>query len=326
MENIKTVGIVGGGVIGAGWAVRLLARGFDVIASDPGRGAEDILLAKVEHAWPAMKKIGWTTAVAPPRIDFTADLEKVARTADFIQESAPENMELKKRLHADLDRYAPPNVILASSTSGLLPSRIQADLLHPSRFVVGHPFNPVYLLPLIETVAGVQTSLQTLEHAEDFYRLLGMQVLRVRKEVDAFICNRLQESIWRECLHLINDGIATPAELDDAIKLAPGLRWAFMGHMQHSYVSGGEAGIRDTLSKFGFVMELPWTHLEGPTLTGELIEKVAQGSEDAWGDKSVKEWEALRDDCLIAIMNALRTFDIGAGRTLNNDPLMRARN
>ncbi len=323
MSDIKTIGIVGAGVIGAGWAARALARGYDVIAWDPGPNAGDILRAKIANAWPALINIGWAQTDTPPAIRFTDDLEELAKASDFIQESAPERIDLKRKLHADLDKHAAPHVVIASSSSGLLPSEIQADCAHPERIIIGHPFNPVYLLPLCELVAGAKTGAAAIDTGEAFYKTLGMQTLRVRKEIDAYLSDRLQEAIWREGLHMINEGIATTGDLDAAIMYGPGLRWAFMGTFHTFHLAGGDAGMRHMLEQFGPALKLPWCNMEAPELTEELIDKVVDGCKEHAGDRSIQEWEQLRDDCLIGIMQTLRQHDIASGRTLAEDEAAR---
>ncbi|MBT4890713.1 MAG: carnitine 3-dehydrogenase [Rhodospirillales bacterium] len=319
MSEIKTVGIVGAGVIGAGWAARALARGYDVIGWDPGPNAGEILRAKIENAWPALVKIGWAKTATPPAIRFTTDIKELAEAADFIQESAPENIELKRKLHADLDAHASADMIFASSSSGLLPSEIQADCKHPERVMIGHPFNPVYLLPLCELVGGAKTSKGTIERADAFYKTLGMHTLHVRKEVEAYLSDRLQEAMWREGMHIINEGIATPGELDASIVYGFGLRLAFMGQYKTFHLAGGNQGMRHFMKQFGPALKLPWTKLEAPDLTDELIDKIVDGCEAEAGDSTVEEWELLRDDCLIGIMQTLRQFNIASGKTLADD-------
>ncbi len=319
MSHIKTVGILSTGVIGAGWAARVLARGYDVIASDPGQNAAEILQSKIDNAWPALIKIGWAKTTTPPAIRFTDDLEELARTADFIQESAPENIELKRKLHTELDRYAAPDVIIASSSSGLLPSEIQADCRHPKRVMIGHPFNPVYLLPLCELVAGSKTSPETIDRAEVFYRSLAMHTLRVRKEVEAYLSDRLQEALWREALHIIDEGIATPGDLDAAITYGPGLRWAFMGTFKTFHLAGGNQGMRHFMKQFGPALKLPWSKLQAPELSDELIDKIVTGCETESGGRSIEQWEQLRDNCLIDIMRTLRPYNVASGQTLAHD-------
>ncbi|MEQ8665439.1 MAG: L-carnitine dehydrogenase [Rhodospirillales bacterium] len=323
MSTIKTVGIVGAGVIGAGWAARALARGYDVVASDPGPNAEEILKGKIANAWPALINIGWAKTLEPPAIRFTTDLAELAAASDFIQESAPEVIGIKQKVHKELTANARPDVIIGSSSSGLLPTEIQDGCTHPERIVIGHPFNPVYLLPLCELVAGEQTSAETVDRAEAFYKSLGMHTLRVRKEVDAYLADRLQEAVWRECLHLIDEGVATTGDLDDAIVYGPGIRWAFMGVFRTYTLAGGDAGMRHFMSQFGPALKLPWTKLEAPELTDALIDRVVEGCEEQMGDYTIKELEQLRDKALIAIMRTLRPLGLGSGNTMAEDEALR---
>jgi carnitine 3-dehydrogenase len=318
-QNIKRVAIVGTGVIGAGWAARCLARGFEVIATDPGPGAEVRLRAAVENAWPALSRMSLAPGANPERLRFTTDLKAAVAEADHIQESAPENEDLKRDLVARIDAVAAPETIIASSSSGLLPSRIQADCRNPERVVIGHPFNPVYLLPLVEVLGGERTAPEALDRAEAFYRTLGMRPLRVRHEVPGYISDRLQEALWREALHMIAEGTASTDEIDDAIIYGPGLRWAFMGTCLTFHLAGGESGMAHMLEQFGPALKLPWTKLEAPELTEELSRRMVEGTQAQAGDRSIQELERLRDDCLIAIMRALRPYDIGAGAVLATD-------
>ena len=319
MSDIKTFGIIGTGVIGAGWAARALARGLDVIAFDPAPDAEEKLRAAVANAWPALVKMGLHEGASQDRLSFADSLEEMAGAADFIQESAPERLELKTAIHKQLDAAARPGVMIASSTSGLLPSDFQADCATPERVLVGHPFNPVYLLPLVEVMGGKQTDPKYIQMASDFYASIGMHPLHVRNEIEGFLSDRLQEALWRENLHLVNDGIATTGELDDAIVYGPGLRWAFMGVNKTFHLAGGDSGMRHMLEQFGPALKLPWTKLEAPELTDQLIDNMVEGTKAQTEGTSVKELERMRDDCLIAIMNALKTFKEGAGRLLHED-------
>ncbi len=323
MGEIKTVGVVGTGVIGAGWSARFLARGLTVIASDPAPDAEQKLRDKVGNAEPALSRLGFKTDGMQQRLTFTADLTHLCSSADFIQESAPENEDLKRRLHAALDKAAAEQVIIASSSSGLLPSRIQADCQHPERIVVGHPFNPVYLLPLVEVLGGEKTSSACITQAVDFYQELGMHPLRVRSEVPGYISDRLQEALWREALHMVAEGVATTEEIDDAIIYGPGLRWAFMGTCLTFHLAGGDVGMRHMLEQFGPALKLPWTKLKAPELTGELIDRMVTGTQDQAAGRSVAELERLRDNCLIAIMQALAELNYASGQTLARDQASR---
>ncbi|WP_027136404.1 3-hydroxyacyl-CoA dehydrogenase NAD-binding domain-containing protein [Geminicoccus roseus] len=317
--TIRTVGLVGTGVIGAGWAARCLFRGLDVVATDPSPGAEDLLRASVDLAWPSMAKLTQAPLPSPGRLTFVSSLEEVAGTADLVQESAPERLELKRSLFQAMDRVAGPEVILASSSSGLLPSEIQAGLTRPGRMVIGHPFNPVYLLPLCEVLGGQETDPETVERAMAFYTSIGMHALKVRKEVEGYISDRLQEALWREALHMVNDGIASTDEIDAAIAYGPGLRWSFWGTCLIFHLAGGEGGMRAMLEMFGPALEWPWTRLKAPELTGELIERMVEGCEAQAAGRSIRELARTRDAALVDVIRALRPHELGAGATLAAD-------
>ncbi len=317
--GIEKVAIVGTGVIGAGWAARCLARGLEVVATDPAPGAEARLRAAVANAWPAVRKLSLTAGAEPEGLRFEPDLATAVAEADHIQEAAPEREDLKRALLAQIDAAARPEVVIASSSSGLLPSRIQADCARPERVVIGHPFNPVYLLPLVEVLGGDKTQEEAIERATAFYRAIGMQPLRVRKEIDGYISDRLQEAIWREALHMVADGVASSDEIDDAIIYGPGLRWALMGPCLTFHLAGGDTGMKHMLEQFGPALKLPWTKLVAPELTEELTGRMVEGTKAQAGTRSVKELEQLRDDCLIGIMRTLRQYKIGAGETLARD-------
>ena len=319
VSEIKTVAIVGTGVIGAGWAARCLARGLDVVASDPAPGAEERLRAAVENAWPAVRRLVRGAPETPDALRFEADLATAVGQADFVQESAPEREDLKRKLHAAMDAAARPEVVIASSSSGLLPSRIQLDCAHPERVIIGHPFNPVYLLPLVEVLGGDQSADWASELAMAFYRTIGMRPLKVRKEIEGYISDRLQEAIWREALHMVADGVASTDEIDDAIIYGPGLRLALMGPCLTFHLAGGDTGMAHMLAQFGPALKLPWTKLEAPELTQELTDRMVEGTQAQAGNASVKQLEQLRDDCLIGIMRTLRQYDVASGQVLAED-------
>ena len=308
--------MVGCGVIGAGWAVRALGRGLDVVAWDPAPGAEERLREAVAAAWPSLQRLGLYPEARPDRLTFAASPEEVCEAADFIQESAPENESLKAELLARLDAAADPGKIIASSSSGLLPTRLAADCSHPQRILIGHPFNPVYLLPLCEIVGGEQTDPGNISRAAEVYDFLDMHPLVVRREIEGYLSDRLQEALWRESLHLVNDGVAATGELDDSIIYGPGLRWAAMGVNLTFHLAGGAGGMQHMLKQFGPALQLPWTRLQAPPLTPDLAAALVEGTGEQAGGRSVAELERLRDDYLIAVMRALRSVNIGAGRIL----------
>jgi len=317
MTKVKTVGLIGGGVIGAGWAARLALNGIEARVFDPDPAAQRKLDTVLENARRANAKLTLAPLHDPAPVRVVATLEEAVAGAGFVQESLPEREDLKRELLAAAGRAAPPDTIIASSTSGLLPSRLQADMAGPERLVVGHPFNPVYLLPLVEVCGGDKTSPETVQRAMAFYGSIGMHPLHVRHEIDGFIADRLLEAVWREALWLVNDGIATTAEIDDAIRFGAGLRWSFMGTFLTYRLAGGEAGMRHFLAQFGPALKLPWTKLEAPQLTDELIERVADQSDAQAGGTSIRELERLRDDCLVAVLQGLRGHNYAAGAVLN---------
>ena len=303
--DIKTFAALGSGVIGSGWVARALANGLDVVAWDPAPGAEAQLRARIAKSWGALEQQGLKAGASQSRLRFVHTVEECVAQADFIQESAPETLSLKVDLHARVSAAARPDVLIASSTSGLLPSEFYANAKHPDRCVVGHPFNPVYLLPLVEVVGGAQTSPDAIQAAMGIYRSLGMKPLHVRKEVPGFIADRLLEAMWRESLHLVNDGIATTGEIDDAIRYGAGIRWSFMGSFLIYTLAGGDAGMRHFMAQFGPALKLPWTRLEAPELTDGLIDSVVDGTTLQLGKHSIADLERYRDDCLLAVQAAV---------------------
>ena len=303
---MKTIAIVGAGVIGAGWAARCLAHGLDVVATDPGEGAEAKLRASVANAWPPLVRMGLAAGASLERLRFVATVADAVHDADFIQENAPEREDLKQALLAEIDAHARPDAIVATSTSGLLPTRLSAQMKNPARLVVGHPFNPVYLLPLVELVGGERTAPGSIERASAFYKSLGMRPLHVKREIEGFVADRLMEALWREALWLVNDGVATTEEIDAAVVYGCGLRWSLMGTFLTFHLAGGDAGMRHMLHQFGPALKLPWTKLVAPELTDELIERVVGGCEHQAAGRSVKELEQRRDGFLIDLMGLVR--------------------
>lgn len=321
-QQITSVAIAGAGVIGSGWAARMLACGVQVRLWDPNPQSFVESRKAVERAWPALFERGIAASSVPAAAVYCESLADACQGVQWVQEAAPENAEIKRALYQQLEPLLDSDCIIASSSSGLLPSELQSKLSHPQRFLVGHPFNPVYLLPLVELVPGGKTSPANLNRASAFYKHLQMKPLVVRKEVEGYLSDRLQEALWREMLHLVNDDIATPSELDDAVRYGPGLRWAIMGTALTFHLAGGAGGMKHMLEQFGPALELPWTHLKAPKLTPELIERMVAGTAQQAGDQSIAQLEALRDECLVSIMGALDNYStqldaltVGAGET-----------
>ena len=306
ITDIKTFAALGSGVIGSGWVARALANGLEVVAWDPAPDAEAQLRSRIQKSWGALEAQGLKPGASQSRLRFVSTIEECVAHADFIQESAPERLDLKIDLHAKITAAARPNVLIGSSTSGLLPSEFYAKAQHPERCVVGHPFNPVYLLPLVEVVGGVNTSPDAVQAAMQVYRSLGMRPLHVRKEVPGFIADRLLEAMWRESLHLVNDGVATTGEIDDAIRFGAGMRWSFMGSFLIYTLAGGDAGMRHFMAQFGPALKLPWTKLEAPELTDALLDSVSDGTIQQLGKHSIADLERYRDDCLLAVQAAIK--------------------
>jgi carnitine 3-dehydrogenase len=311
------VGLLGGGVIGGGWAARFALNGFDVRLYDPAPDAARIVGEVLDNARRAYRRLTLAALPAEGAVTLVDTPEEAVEGVAFVQESVPEREELKRSLLAAASRAAGRDAIFASSTSGLLPTRLQSDMEHPERFAVGHPFNPVYLLPLVEVCGGERTAPETLERAADAYRRLGMRPLVLRREVDAFVADRLLEALWREALWLVADDVATVEDVDDAIRFGAGLRWACMGTFLTYRIAGGEAGMRHFLEQFGPALALPWTRLtDVPELGDELLDKLVAQSDAQAAGRSLRELERLRDDCLVSIIQGLRTHDFGAGEVL----------
>lgn len=301
-EAVQTVAVVGTGVIGAGWAAHFLRMGYDVVAWDPGPGAAERLAALVEGAWPTLERLGLRPAASPNRLRFAGSLSEAAADADFVQESAPEILDVKIALLAEIDALTPPDVVIGSSTSGFMMSDMAAQAKAPGRLVVGHPFNPPYLIPLVEIVGGRDTDPAAVVWAEKFYTRAGKVCLTMDREVPGFVGNRLQEALWREALHMINSGQATVQQVDDSIIHGPGLRWALMGPMLTFHLAGGQGGMAHMLDHFGPALLQPWTRLTAPELTPRLRDLVVTGVDESVGDVTVRHLERRRDEFLADLL------------------------
>ncbi len=309
--------IVGGGVIGGGWAARFLLNGWDVAVFDPDPEAERKIRDVLENARQALPRLYDRTLPDEGALTVCNDLREAVIGAQWIQESTPERLDLKHNVISEIQKHSDPDAVLGSSTSGFKPSALQEGAVDPSQILVAHPFNPVYLLPLVELVASEQTSDEITQKARSLLESVGMKPLVVRKEIDAHIADRLLEAVWREALWLIKDGICTTEELDDAIRYGFGLRWAQMGLFETYRIAGGEAGMKHFLAQFGPALEWPWTKLmDVPELTEELVRRIAAQSDTQSGHMSVRELERLRDSNLVGIIRALKETGSGAGGTV----------
>jgi carnitine 3-dehydrogenase len=317
MQQIKQAAVVGGGVIGAGWVARLIENGIPVRIYDPDPTAPQKIEAVLANSRHAYSKLTMAPRRTEARFEFAPDLASAVKDADWIVEAVPERLDLKQKIYREIEDAAPHHAIIASSTSGILPTDLQANLQHPERLLVAHPFNPVYLLPLVELVGGKSTSNETIQHALAFYRSIGMHPLHIKKEIEAFIADRLLEAVWRESLWLVSDGIATTQDVDDAIRYGFGLRWAQMGLFETYRIAGGEAGMRHFMEQFGPCLTWPWTKLtDVPEFNEQLVDLIAGQSDQQSGHYSIRELERIRDNNLIAILQALKAYDWGAGKAL----------
>jgi carnitine 3-dehydrogenase len=318
---ISTVGIAGTGLIGAGWAARCMYRGIDVIAYDVTPAAEAKLKAQIKTAWPSLEAL-LGKRKKKGKLKFTTDLNEMASKADFIHEAAPEREDLKIRLFSQIDAIAPKHVIIASSSSGFLPTNLQSQCTHhPERVIIGHPFNPVYLLPLVEIVPGEKTSAQAMDAAAVYFEAIGMQVLRLKKEIMGYVCDRLQEALWRESLHILDKDIATTGDIDDSIVYSAGMRWAFMGSFLTYHLAGGPGGMRHFISQFDPTLELDWTDLKFPKWNAALEKRLVEGCEAQAGKKTVAQLEAKRNAILVDMMKLFRKHKIGAGLVLEREKM-----
>ena len=305
-SQVERVGIAGAGVIGAGWAAHFLRRGMDVVAYDPAPDMERGLRDTVAELWPTMERLGLAAGASPDRLTIADSPAHLARGVQVIQENAPERLDAKIALFALLDAAAPPEVVLLSSTSGFAMTEIQSGCARPERTAVGHPFNPPYLIPLVEVVGGARSDPEVVDWAAAFYTATDKYVVQMSRELPGFIANRLQEALWREALHMVVAGEASVAEIDAAIAYGPGLRWAIMGPCLTFHLAGGQGGMAHMLDHFGPALEEPWTRLPAPELTPALRQAMVEGCLDEAGERTVADLVRERDDGLIRIIEALK--------------------
>ena len=311
-DQVRRVSVVGAGVIGGGWALHYLRMGLDVDVYDLSPRAQADLLRMLEVTWPLLERIGLRPGASPDRLRVHAGLADAVGDADMVQESSPEDSTLKRAVLAAIDEAAPPDAVIASSTSGFAMTMLQADCARPERCVVGHPFNPPYLIPLVEVVGGERTDPAAVDWLTAFYAAMGKRPLRLSRELPGFVANRLQEAMWREALHMVAAGEATVEEIDEAIAYGPGLRWAQMGPCLTFHLAGGSAGMEHMLDHFGAALLEPWTRLAAPPLTGQLRDRMISGCLREAGGRPVAELERLRDEFLAELLQLVERYGVGA--------------
>jgi 3-hydroxyacyl-CoA dehydrogenase len=306
-KPIRRIAVVGTGVIGASWTALFLAKGLQVVATDIAPNAEASLRKFVETAWPALNRLGLSPGASQSNLTFTPALAQAVASADLVQENGPERLDFKQKLYGELDKLLPPDAIIASSSSGLKMSEIQLGApFHPERCVIGHPFNPPHVIPLVEIVGGAKTSEETIQRAEEFYASIGKKTVRLKKELPGHVANRLQAALAREVYYLIAEDVLSAADVDAALSWGPGLRWGVMGNMMLNHLGGGPGGIEHFFGQFAGPMTASWKALGSPVLTLEVQKKLIDSVHAEVGSRSIEELEAERDDILLGLIE-LRT-------------------
>ena len=309
MSTIKKVAVIGTGVIGAGWIIRCLAHNKIVYAFDKDLTLKKKLLAEIKRTWPYVKKLFNKKKLNFKNFKYFTSIQEALKDADFIQECATENYVLKTRLMKIIGNYAKSNAIISSSSSGLLPTRIYSQCKKPERTMIGHPFNPVYLLPAVEIVPGKKTAKKYLNKANKFYKSISMNPIIVKHELPGYLSDRLQEALWREGLHIINEGHATTEDLDRAIEDGPGLRWSLMGTFLTFHLAGGKSGMKHMLEQFGPALKLPWTKLKAPKLSNKLINRLVLGTKKQSKGRSVSKISNIRDEYLVKLQQLRKKYE-----------------
>ena len=300
---IRRIAIIGTGVIGASWTALFLAKGLEVTATDVAPNAEAALRRFVEAAWPALKRLGLAPGASQSNLKFTAALAEAVKGADLVQENGPERIDFKKKLYGQLDELLPPDVIIASSSSGLTMSEIQSGAAsHPERCVIAHPFNPPHLVPLVEIVGGAKTSEATIQRAAEFYTSIGQRTVRLNKEMPGHVANRLQAALAREVYYLVAEGVVSAADVDTALSWGPGLRWGIMGNMMLNHLGGGPGGIEHFFQQFSGPMTAWWKTLGAPVLTPEVQKKLIDSVHTEVGSRTIDELAAKRDEVLLGLL------------------------
>ena len=306
---IKKIAVIGTGVIGSGWIVRFLAHNKKVIAYDKDIRLKKKIIKEIKRTWPYVRKLFNKKKLKLKNFKYVTSIKEALKEADFVQECAPENYKLKTKLMEIIGKYSKPNVIISSSSSGLLPSRIYSKCKNPSRTIIAHPFNPVYMLPGVEIVPGKRTKKNFLKKAYKFYKSISMNPIMIKKELPGYLSDRLQEALWREALHIVNEGYASTKELDRAIEDGPGMRWSLMGTFLTFHLAGGNAGMKHMLEQFGPALKLPWTKLKAPKLSNKLSNRVIAGTKKQARGKSVAEISKIRDEYLLNLQKMRKKYE-----------------
>ena len=306
---MKKIAVIGTGVIGSGWIIRFLAHDKKVIAYDKDKKFEKKVITEIKQTWPYVKKLFNKKTLKLKNFRYVTSLQEALKDADFIQECAPENYKLKTKLMEIIGKYSKPNAIISSSSSGLLPSKIYSKCKNPSRTIIAHPFNPVYMIPGVELVPGKKTKKNILNKAYKFYRSISMNPIMLKKELPGYLSDRLQEALWREALHIVNEGYATTKDLDRAIEDGPGLRWSLMGTFLTFHLAGGKAGMKHMLEQFGPALKLPWTKLRAPKLSKKLSSRVINGTRRQAKGKSVEKLSKIRDEYLVKVQKLRKKYE-----------------
>jgi 3-hydroxyacyl-CoA dehydrogenase len=320
-KPIRRIAIIGTGVIGASWASLFLAKGLQVVATDPAPNAEASLRKFVDTAWPALKRLGLSAGASQSNLKFTADLTQAVAGVDLVQENGPERIDFKQKLYGQLDELLAPEVIIASSSSGLTMSEIQKGApAHPERCVIGHPFNPPHLIPLTEIVGGAKTSEATIQRVEEFYTSIGQKTVRVKKELPGHVANRLQSAVAREVYYLVAEGVVSAADVDTALSWGPGLRWGIMGNLMLNHLGGGPGGIEHFFHQFSGPMTAWWKTLGSPVLTPDVQQKLIDSVHAEVGSRTIAELEAERDEVLLGLLE-LRKKAAKSAQTKSIEPV-----
>ena len=308
MPKIKTIGIVGTGVIGTGWIIRNLAHNKIVHAYDQNKNLKKYVLKEIGRTSKNIKKL-FKKKLLLKNLNFFNSLEEALHHVDFVQENVLENYKVKTDLIQKISKYVRSDVIISSSSSGLLPSKIFSKCKNPERGIIGHPFNPLYLLPAVEIVPGRRTKKQSLIKANNYYKSISMKPIMLKKELPGYLSDRLQEALWREGLHIINENYATTEELDRAIEDGPGLRYSLMGTFLTFHLAGGNAGMKHMLRQFGPALKLPWTKLKAPKLTKRLSERLISGTKKQAKGKSINKLSNIRDEYLVDLLKIRKKYE-----------------